>query len=36
MEVDTAETLENPIGWNIPKIEESNSVVDSTETGMKK
>lgn len=38
MEVDssTEPAVENPIGWNLPKIEESNSLVETTATGMKR
>lgn len=38
MEVDssTEMAVENRAGWNIPKIEESNSGIEASATGMKR
>jgi len=38
MDVDssTETSAENPIGWNLPKIEESNSSMETTATGIKR
>lgn len=37
MEVDSsADTAVNAIGWNIPKIEEFNTSIGGTATGMKR